>query len=189
MRGLRLAAALGFAGAVAAACSSGNTSNRTADGGILCSSNADCPSTMSCSPGGANGGGYAGCGICAAPQYPCSTDSDCAVIGDAAPSQPMVCGPGGPCTCAVNGKAGSCIAACTPASGCGPDEACSSTGHCVAKPCTTDADCPSTQYVDYACSSGTCAIKSCTTDADCGGHYCVSGTCYPQPGICVPPAA
>jgi hypothetical protein len=59
----------------------------------------------------------------------------------------------------------------------------------VAKPCTHDADCPSTSYVDYACSAGTCALKSCRTNADCGGHYCVNGACYPQAGICVPPAA
>jgi hypothetical protein len=155
------------------------------DGGGACSSNADCTSAFSCSPGGVE----TGCGICAMPQNPCSTDSDCSVIGDAASSQPMVCGPGGACTCPVGGKTGSCIPACTTASGCGPDEACASSGHCVAKPCTSDAQCPSTQTVDYACSGGVCATKSCKTDADCGAHYCVNGTCYPQAGVCVPPAA
>jgi hypothetical protein len=101
----------------------------------------------------------------------------------------MVCGPGGPCTCGVGGKNGSCIPACQGASDCGADEACAATGHCVAKPCTSDADCPSTSTVDYACSAGTCSIKSCKTNADCGAHYCVSGTCYPTPGMCVSPSA
>jgi hypothetical protein len=40
--------------------------------------------------------------------------------------------------------------------------------------------------VDYACSAGTCAVKSCQTNADCGAHYCVSGTCYPEQGMCSP---
>jgi hypothetical protein len=56
----------------------------------------------------------------------------------------------------------------------------------VPKPCTTDAQCHSTQAVDYACSAGTCAAKSCQTSADCGAHYCVSGTCYPVQGMCSP---
>lgn len=154
------------------------------DGAAGCSSNADCTSDLQCSPGGVT----VGCGICAMPQNPCSTDADCKMIDDAAPSQPMVCGPGGPCTCPVGGKTGSCIPACTGASDCGPDEACAS-GHCVAKPCTSDSECPSTQSVDYACSGGVCAPKSCKTNADCGAHYCVNGTCYPQAGACVAPAA
>jgi hypothetical protein len=88
----------------------------------------------------------------------------------------------------VDGKSGSCIPTCVSASDCSADEACSPTGHCVAKSCTTDAECPSTQTVDYACSAGSCAVKSCQTNTDCGAHYCVSGTCYPQQGMCVPPA-
>lgn len=154
------------------------------DGGAGCASDKQCTNGFECSPGGVT----VGCGICEMPQNPCSSDSDCAMIGDAAPSQPMVCGPGGECTCPVGGKTGSCIPACTSASGCGPDEACAS-GHCVAKPCTSDSECPSTQSVDYACQSGVCATKSCSTNADCGAHYCVNGTCYPQAGVCTAPAA
>jgi hypothetical protein len=101
----------------------------------------------------------------------------------------MVCEPGGPCTCSVNGKSGNCIPACQGPADCTPDEACSG-GHCVPKPCTSDTECPSNQYVDYACSStGICAKKSCKTNADCGAHFCVEGTCFPQQGICVPPVA
>jgi hypothetical protein len=156
------------------------------DGSTNCHSNADCKVGYECSPGGAT----VGCGICVAPQYPCSIDSDCAVIGDAAPAQPMVCGPGGGCTCPVGGKSGNCIPACKGPSDCGADEACASSGHCVVKPCTSDADCPSASNVDYACSAaGTCGVKPCKTDADCGAHYCVNSTCYPQPGMCTPPAA
>jgi hypothetical protein len=156
------------------------------DGPRACHSNADCGSLLSCSPGGQP----SGCGVCIAPPNPCNVDSDCQVINDAAATQPMVCGPGGPCTCGVGGKTGSCIPACHVATDCAADEACGASGHCVAKPCTTDADCPSTSSLDYACSAAkTCAPKSCTTDADCGAHFCVNNTCYPQPGSCVPPAA
>jgi hypothetical protein len=130
-----------------------------------------------------------GCGICFQPPNACGNDSDCQLIDGSAPPTPMVCGPGGECACGTGGKTGQCIAACTGPSDCTPDEACSYDGHCVAKPCSTDADCPSPSTVDYACSGGYCAIKSCTTNADCGAHYCVNLTCYPEPGSCVPPAA
>jgi hypothetical protein len=154
------------------------------DGAIACASQAECPSSYDCSPGGV----ITGCGICEMPQNPCSTDASCA--GDAASSPPMVCGPAPACTCSPTGMTGVCVAACTSTSGCGPEEACDPTGHCVAKPCTTDSDCPSTQTEDFACSpAGTCAQKTCTTDGDCGGHYCVDGMCYPQQGVCTPPAA
>jgi hypothetical protein len=190
MRRFRLAAALALSCALAVACSSGSTSTGPsdagagADGAIACHSDADCSPALSCSPGGRP---Y-GCGICEVPQNPCNTDSDCQVIGDAAPAQPMVCVRAGGCVCPV-GKVGICIAACHSATDCGADEACAPTGHCGPKPCTSDSDCPSTPSVDYACYSGACMAKACKSDADCGGHYCVSGTCYPQPGICIPPEA
>ncbi len=162
-------------------------SGAPSDGAATCSSSADChPTDFECSPGGVT----VGCGICAMPQNPCSVDSDCALIDGAAPTTPMVCGPAGGCTCPVGGKSGSCIPACQSASDCSPDESCAPGGHCVAKACTTDAECPSTQTADYACSAaGTCAIKPCQTSADCGAHYCVNGACYPQAGMCVAPAA
>jgi hypothetical protein len=165
----------------------GADSGAASDGAATCSSSADChPTDFECSPGGVT----IGCGICAMPQNPCSVDSDCTLIDGAAPTAPMVCGPAGGCTCPVGGKSGSCIPACQSASDCSPDESCAPGGHCVAKTCTTDAECPSTQTVDYACSAtGTCAVKSCQTSADCGAHYCVSGACYPQAGMCVAPAA
>ncbi len=181
---------------VEATCSSGSwqvaTSNiacldsgTATDGSATCSSSNDCTSGMQCTPGGVS----LGCGICAMPQNPCSTDADCALIGDAAPAAPMVCGPPGECTCSASGKTGSCIPACKSAGDCSPDETCAVSGHCVAKTCTADTDCPSTSTVDYACSGGTCAAKSCQTNADCGAHYCIVGTCYPQAGMCVYPPA
>jgi hypothetical protein len=196
MTALRLAASLGLLAAIAAGCGSSTTTVGASDGGAAdsrapsdaaatCHSNADCTPSFECSPGGVT----IGCGICAMPQNPCSVDSDCALIHDAAPTTQMVCGPAGGCVCPVGGKSGSCIPACQSASDCSPDESCSPTGHCVAKSCTTDAECPSTQTVDFACAAGTCAPKSCNTDANCGAHYCVSGTCYPQAGMCVAPAA
>lgn len=182
---------------VVATCSGGSwqsaTSNVTCnvdsgapgDASAGCTTSADCTGGMECGPGGLP----TGCGICAMPQNPCSVDTDCALIGDAAPATPMVCGSGGECTCSVNGKSGSCIPACTSANDCGPDESCATSGHCVAKACTTDADCPSTQTVDFACSGGTCGVKACKTSADCGSHYCVNGACYPQAGMCTYPPA
>jgi hypothetical protein len=159
---------------------------RLPDGAFTCTSNSDCPSVLQCSPGGAP----TGCGICEMPQYPCNTSSDCALLNDAAPPTPMVCGPLGPCTCAPPGRTGQCIPACEAKTGCGADETCADSGLCVPKACTSDTECASTQYVDYACgSAGVCAPKTCTTDADCSGHYCVSGTCYPEQGVCVGPAA
>lgn len=154
------------------------------DGAVACGTNKDCSWGLECSPGGTP----AGCGICFKPENPCSTDSDCTIIDDAAATKPYVCGPGSGCSCGF-GPSGECIPACTGPGDCSPDEACSVSGHCVPKPCATDADCPSPSTVDYACSAGFCGIKSCSSDADCGGHYCVNGTCYPQPGSCTPPAA
>ena len=160
-------------------------SGTSSDGSATCSSDHDCTSGMQCAPGGVP----LGCGVCEMPPNPCSTDTDCVLAADAAPGAPMVCGPPGECTCGVDGKSGSCIPACTSSSDCSPDQSCASGGHCVAKSCTTDADCPSTQTVDFACSGGTCAEKSCQTNPDCGAHYCVSGTCYPQAGMCSYPPA
>jgi hypothetical protein len=131
-----------------------------------------------CSPGGV----ISGCGARLPPENPCAVDSDCARIGDAAPSVPMVCGPGGPCDCSQLGKSGSCIPACQTDSECGAQEACQS-GHCVVKPCTSDADCPSGG--DYACFSGLCSAKGCAADTDCHGGYCVNGACSQQAGVCV----
>jgi hypothetical protein len=160
--------------------------SRLPDGAFTCTLNSDCPSDLQCSPGGAP----TGCGICEMPQYPCNTSSDCTLLNDAAPPTPMVCGPLGPCTCAPPGRSGQCIPACEAKTGCGADETCADSGLCVAKACTSDAECASTQYVDYACGSGgVCGPKTCTTDADCDAHYCVTGTCYPKQGICTEPAA
>lgn len=198
MRGHALLAALGVLTTIAAGCGgsgsltasggdagdAGNPDSKPppSDGDAACSSNDDCTDGFLCGPGRM----VMGCGICEVPQYPCSTDSECVVIGDAAPPLPMVCEAARGCTCSVGGKTGSCIPACTSASGCGPDEACSG-GHCVPKPCTSDSECPSSASVDYACESGVCATKSCKTSADCGAHYCVNRTCFAQAGVCVSP--
>jgi hypothetical protein len=101
----------------------------------------------------------------------------------------MVCETGLLCVCPFGGKSGECIPACQGPGDCGPDEACSS-GHCVAKPCTSDADCPESNGYLFACSSAhVCGAKACTTDADCGAQFCVNGTCNPKQGMCVEPAA
>jgi len=166
-------------------CVDSGSPSDASDAAATCSTSADCPASYECTPGGIT----VGCGICAVPQNPCSTDTDCALVDAAAPGTTLVCAPGPGCSCPVNGKTGSCIPACTSASDCGPDEACAPGGHCVAAPCTTGAQCPSTQTADYACDNGACAIKTCSTNADCGAHYCVSGACSPEAGMCsVPPA-
>jgi hypothetical protein len=163
-------------------------SRRLADGAIACSSDPDCriPGEVvtTCSPGGR----ITGCGICFRPPNPCNTDGECLLVDGSAPPKPLVCEPAGSCVCPT-GKTGTCVAACQSAADCGPNLACSG-GHCVAKPCATDGDCSNTSLGDFACTAArTCAPKACATDGDCGGHYCVDKFCYPQPGICVPPAA
>jgi hypothetical protein len=165
-------------------------SRRLPDGAIICNGDADCRASgqggfLSCSPGGR----ITGCGICMRPENPCNVDSDCALINDAAPPKPMVCEPlTGGCVCPVGTTTGECIAACQADADCGPNFACAS-GHCVAKPCAGNADCSNTSTEDFACNAGKCGPKACKSDGDCGAHNCVNGICYPDPGICVPPAA
>jgi hypothetical protein len=160
----------------------------TADGALVCSTDADCPSGpplfLYCSPGGqTTGGGPPSCGI---GSQPCNVTTDCSG-GDASPPT-MLCQPAPSPVCSpmLGGKSGFCVPACQ----CSPDEMCTSTGQCVAKGCMKDADCPVDGISVYACSSGTCAPKTCSTDADCGGtNYCVSKSCFTEQGLCVQPAA
>jgi hypothetical protein len=126
--------------------------------------------------------------MCRQPDSECNTDSDCATIHDAAPQKPMVCEPAGPCVCPQGGGRGECVPACQSASDCGPNQLCTA-GHCGAKPCATEADCPSVNGVLFGCNTGKCGLKSCGSDADCSGQYCVNGTCSKEPGVCTPPAA
>jgi len=187
--GLRIAIAA--AGALGAACGGGEgpgtmdgraLGSDADSGAVTCASNSDCmePAQSVCSPPGQS----FGCEVCEVVSVgTCNVDSDCRG-GDAAASTAMVCGPPGACLCPSGGSAGVCIPACHPSS-CGVDEMCSTTGHCVAKTCTSDADCPKDQATDYACSAGVCGVKTCATNGACGGDYCVNGACYTQPGVCV----
>jgi hypothetical protein len=153
----------------------------------MCHTNNDCAQGggpfLSCSPGG-----YSGGGACDPTNAACNIDADCALIHDAAPAVPMVCGPRNPFDCA-NPKNGDCIPACKGPSDCAAEQACES-GHCVALPCTIDANCPAVGIQDYTCSAGgRCAAKACTGDSECHGGYCVNSYCSSVPGLCTPPSA
>jgi hypothetical protein len=152
------------------------------DGPQPCHTNADCsgPFAYSCSPGGA----VVGCGVAMRPPYPCNVDSDCQLIQDAAPPRPMVCGQPGGC---VYGN--SCVPACQSDSDCAGGDSVCRLGHCVAKPCSVNADCPSIGIYDFVCTSSMCTSKGCASDSDCHGGFCVNRTCSPQQGFCAPGAA
>jgi hypothetical protein len=96
----------------------------------------------------------------------------------------MVCGPPEFC---VSGS--ECIPACQSDTDCGSAESVCRSGHCVAKPCNVDADCPSIGISDYACSAGVCTPKPCTNDSDCHGGFCVNRVCATQQGFCASGAA
>jgi hypothetical protein len=74
-----------------------------------------------------------------------------------------------------------CVAACADAGGCDPSQTCDGSGHCVAKPCASDVDCP----VHFACRV-VCSRRLCRVDGDCDGGFCVGGGCYDDPGVCRP---
>jgi hypothetical protein len=151
------------------------------DGPQPCRTNADCTSPFAfiCNPGG----GVVGCGFAARAPFPCNVDSDCRLIDGSAPPKPMVCGQPGGCVFGL-----SCIPACQADSDCGGGDIVCGSGHCVAKPCQVDSDCPSIGIDDFACSgtSGTrvCTLKGCASDADCHGWFCVNQTCSSQQGFC-----
>jgi hypothetical protein len=103
----------------------------------------------------------------------CTSDTDCAN----APSLPRCdqC-PGGPSGFCVEGVA------CTPDQ-CDPGTAYdASQQHCVAIACQMASECPP----NFTCpaTTGTCVRKTCTADADCK-DYCVTGYCFESLGTCV----
>jgi hypothetical protein len=152
------------------------------DGSQACHNDSDCSSSAVyrfCSPGGTP----VGCGTCQAPQAPCNVDSECQQNNDSAAPAAMVCGPPGPCTCPSAGKSGSCIPACAATFDCRPGLVCQS-GHCSARSCSADSDCPPIGIQDYACDGGQCGAKACASDADCHGGYCINSACSTQPGAC-----
>jgi hypothetical protein len=159
--------------AMAAGCGTSNGSSG-AGGSGSCLKDGDCAMGMACSPGGApiTVGG-------AVQQPNCNVDSDCNPP-DAGTAN-HICTP---ITCPGCALSGLCEPGCQ-AGSCGTNEMCASTGHCVPKPCTTNADCPNVGNYVYACSSSVCAGKVCSSDADCGADFCVDGYCHTVAGQCV----
>ena len=121
--------------------------------------------------------GAPGCGACSTQPGDCTDDSQCKAGG-----QSMICQP---IACSCTGQL-SCVQGCTSDMACAAQgEVCDlATARCVAKACTTGADCPA----NFDCQTGACARRPCTTDLECDG-YCVEGQCYDQTGTCTPPAA
>jgi hypothetical protein len=143
---------------------------------VACSVDSQCqsdgPGPYACAPGGV----YTGCGgpsPCVL-QTPCNTDSDCHDAGSGDVCQTSAC----PC----QSFAGLCAPACTGSGQCSAGETCQA-GHCVATPCTTNADCVANFICDPT--SLTCQLKTCQTDGECNG-YCVDNVCASKPGVCVP---
>ena len=139
-----------------------------------CHSGNDCASGQQycAAPGDA-----AACGICMHPDPTCAADVACQADG-------KVCEPyTGPCACQ---QESGCTAKCGTAAAdrhCGTLQECNGAGHCVAKVCATNADCPR----NFTCGGGTaphCARTTCTGDPDCPDGRCVNGTCRDDLGTC-----
>jgi hypothetical protein len=118
-------------------------------------------------------GAFAGCGICAPPGVPCTSDSDCAGV------RQQICDVG---QCACTG-AKSCIDGCD-VTGCGVGEVCGSDLRCKPQSCP----CPA----NFDCTSAGCIRHACSTDTDCPGAFCVESqpfgptACFSQLGTCEP---
>lgn len=121
------------------------------------------------------------CGICRKPEDECQKDADCA------PTE--VCEwVSGACLC---WPAMQCVMRCDlpvggPLGPCKPGQACVN-GHCVAKACKSDEDCP--PFFQCVVASQTCERRTCQADGDCLGGRCVKGACYDSLGTCsyIPP--
>lgn len=116
------------------------------------------------------------CGICWEPEWVCLEDGDCG------PSQ--VCEVvTGACLCQ---PAMQCVMRCdlslgSPLPPCEQGEECVD-GHCVARACATDTDCPWLFWCDPT--HETCSRRTCETDAECAGGRCVKGACHESLGTC-----
>ena len=140
-----------------------------------CDTYKECPTPAVCLPPG----GFYGCGYCPPPMSACSTDSTCT--------------PGYVCEsfqCNVDScqSGQDCVRGCTSDADCSIGQGCGVDHHCVATPCTSDAECPP----NFACDGIACQRKTCSSDTDCTGA-CVSysparsSTCWSGPGTCMPP--
>jgi hypothetical protein len=118
------------------------------------------------------------CGICQHPDRTCGVDEDCKDFG-------QVCDWwDAPCKCTVELA---CIQPCGVQGGktCGALEECKE-GHCVAKVCVTDQDCPKNFFCPIM-DLPHCQRMTCASDAGCPDGYCVNGTCRDEIGYCTYP--
>jgi dienelactone hydrolase len=119
---------------------------------------------------------FVGCGACRPIDPGCASDTQCQPFG-------AVCAPAPPMACACVPVL-QCLAPCqTSALGCATGEQCEPSGHCVATPCSIDADCPS----QFACAASACMRKTCGADSDCSMGFCVLGRCFDTLGTCAAP--
>lgn len=145
--------------------------------GDPCESQSDCgpnPTALYCvAPGEPRG-----CGICLNPANPCTSDAECVPDGGSG-GDTKICDapPADLCFCRL---VKICVAGCRSNSDCASGMACD-TQHTCQKACVAgDTSCP----VDYACgSSGICVRKACTSNAECSAA-CVKGACYSSRGTC-----
>jgi hypothetical protein len=161
----------GGMGGMGGAGNGGNGGNG-GSGGIgpgQCRSAADCENGQMClSPGQSPG-----CGACYIPQNPCTTDTQCALMG-----ANMICDPA-PCAC--NGDS-ECHPGCASDADCEGWQFCSPGHRCTPDVCATDADCPA----NFVCAGVGCARELCASDAQCD-DLCVNGQCFDAAGTCMFP--
>jgi hypothetical protein len=145
-----------------------NTSTGTGTGGNGGGTPNGCRTSKDCEAQGLPNGECEhpefGCTMSSCPFVGCGDDADCS-----ANQRCFVCWNG----CGV------CVDACTGDADCRTGTTCDATGHCVRKPCSSDAECSP----NFTCSQGSCARRSCTKDADCG-DYCYQEFCVETLGVC-----
>jgi hypothetical protein len=124
-----------------------------------------------------------GCGTCQRAVAECSSDADCAPDGGATTKRICEIPPSSLCYCS---PVKVCIVGCRTNADCGVGQGCNE-AHSCEKTCAAAAD--GGCSLDFACSaSGFCRRRACTTDSQCSAA-CVNGACYNTRGACQPPAA
>ncbi len=139
------------------------------DGGAgTCHSTSDCASGSYCR-GVLDGPCMGTCARAAS----CTTDAECEA-GVCRQTSPKP-------ACSTAGGSLFCSPPCRVDADCPPQDACTSNGHCAARPCST---CPPYLSCVGGSLTGLCAAKICQSDGDCTQGYCVQGSCQGSPGVC-----
>ncbi len=126
-------------------------------------------------------GRFAGCVECQALTSECVIDADCAGrgAGIVCAERPML---GRDCLCA---PAARCVSACSGDDGCEDGQRCDASGHCTARTCASDDECPAQFTCFLYGDTQTCVRRYCQgRDADCPSGFCVDQRCHDRRGTC-----